>query len=324
MALKKKEATASAPATIANVGPGFEVFSLAIKGFEDTVSVRWSREPRVVVSGASSPSISRNPAENSAYISANWLRRRYGIKDHMTMRVRKGVPVGKGLGSSAASSVAGAIAFAKLISGECEISAVDFLEACARGEEAVAGYHFDNVSASALGGFIVLRSFRPLALLRIPLPRNLHIAVASPDIVLETRKMREILPGQVQMSDAISNVGKASTLVYALRQGEIKLLGECLDDRLAEPYRADFVTGYHQAKKAAIESGAFGFAIAGAGSSVFAVCDKPSVASNVAHNMVRAFESQGIEAEGFATTGNNLQPSRSVLGLLGDHFSISA
>jgi len=314
--------TARAPATIANVGPGFDVFCLAIRGPCDTVSVRPSSEDLLRVVGPERAGIPPRFTENTAGIVIEALRRATGIRTRLEVRVRKGVPAGRGLGSSAASCAAAALAFLKAFPSSAKLGASAFLHAAAEGEAAVAGRHYDNVAGALLGGFVSLASTDPLVLVREPVSRDIHLAVAVPDTILKTSDMRRILPPQVRLEDAISNVGKAATLALALVGGDADLAGRCLEDRLAEPHRSPFLPGYAEARKAALAAGASGFAISGSGSTVFAIASTLEAAERTAKAMRDAFQSRGINAKAFSTHVDNSIPLAPALGGRGARFSL--
>lgn len=314
--------SAKAPATIANVGPGFDVFCLAIRGPSDTVSIRESDEDSLRVDGVEASSLSTKFTENTAGIVLNALRRATGIETSLEVRVKKGLPAGRGLGSSAASCAAAALAFLKAYSESSHLGPVGYFQAAVEGEAAVAGRHYDNLAGALLGGFVTIASSDPIVLAREPVSPKIRLAVAVPDFVLKTADMRRVLPEAVPLEDAVSNVGKAATLALALSRGDAALAGRCLEDRFAEPKRAPFLTGYAEARQAALDAGASGFAISGSGSTVFAIAASYKDAEQSAKSMRDAFLARGVNANAFTTTVDNSIPLRSLLGNCGPRFSL--
>src|SRR5438309_5263769 len=297
-----------APATIANLGPGFDVFALAIRGLADEVAVRPAERDSVRVQGIDAADLPSTFSGNTAGIVIEALRAATGITQSIEVRVTKGIPSGRGLGSSAASCAAAALAFLRAFPKSRDLGPAGVLQAAVEGEAAVSGRHYDNVAAALLGGFITLASTEPLLLSRESVSARIVLAIAIPDFPLRTAEMREILPDRISLRDAVSNVGRAATLALALARGDAVLAGRCLEDRFAEPARARFLTGYANARSAALKGGAAGFGICGSGSSVFAIAPDPTVAEVVAHAMGAAFRSRGHGATPLVTTVDNRVP----------------
>ncbi len=315
--------TARAAATIANVGPGFDVFCLAIHGPSDSVSVREADEDSLRVEGREAATVPSRFSANTAGIVLQALRQATGVQSSLEVVVRKGIPAGRGLGSSAASCAAAALAFLKAFPEESEwLGVAGFLHGAAAGEAAVSGRHYDNIAGALLGGFVSIASTDPLVLARETVSPRVHLAIAVPDIVLKTADMRKVLPRNVSLEDAVSNVGKASTLALALVRGDALLAGRCLEDRFAEPPRSELLRGYGKARSAALDAGATGFAISGSGSTVFAVASTRQSAEHSAKAMRDAFASDGTSAKAFTTTVDNSLPLRPLLKNRGPRFAI--
>ena len=251
---------ACAPATIANLGPGFDAFALAVRGPADEVAVRPATRDSLQVHGVEAAGIPSTFSGNTAGIAIEALRAATGISQALEVRVVKGIPPGRGLGSSAGSCAAAALAFLKAFPKSRDLGIAGVLRAAVEGEAAVSGRHFDNLAGALLGGFVVLGSSEPLLLTREPVSPGIALAIAIPDFVLRTADMRKILPPVVPLRDAVSNVGHAAILALALARGDAALAGRCLEDRFAEPVRAPFLDGYAEARSAALKAGATGFA----------------------------------------------------------------
>ena len=239
---------ARAPATIANVGPGFDVFALAVRGPSDEVAIRPADQDSLAVDGLGAESIPTKFSDNTAGIVIDALRRATGISQPLEVRVRKGIPSGRGLGSSAASCAAAAIAFLKAFPKSKSLGVAGFIHAAVEGEAAVAGRHYDNIAGALLGGFVTVASSAPLILTREPVSPRIARAIAIPEIILRTADMRQVLPDIVPLRDAVANIGRAAALALALSRGDVFLAGRCLEDRLAEPVRASFLPGFAEAK----------------------------------------------------------------------------
>ncbi len=313
-----------APATIANIGPGFDVFALAIHGPRDEVAVRPADEDSLAVEGVGAEGTSTKFSENTAGIVIDALRAATGVSQPLQVLVRKGVPPSRGLGSSAASCAGAALAFLKAFPGSRSLGAEGFIQAAVAGEAAVSGRHYDNVAAALLGGFVTVASTEPLILWRETVSSRVAIAIAIPDILLKTSDMRQVLPDFVPLPDAVGNIGRAATLALALSRGDVSLAGRCLEDRIAEPARASFLSGFAEAKAAALGAGATGFAISGSGSTVFGLAPNHVIAAKAASAICMAFKARGTHATPLVTTADNSVPLGAVVAKAGPRFSVVA
>jgi len=286
---------ARAPATIANLGPGFDVFVLAVRGPADEVAVRPATRDSLQVHGVEAAGIPSTFSGNTAGIAIEALRAATGISQALEVRVVKGIPPGRGLGSSAGSCAAAALAFLKAFPKSRDLGIAGVLRAAVEGEAAVSGRH------------------EPLLLTREPVSPRIALAIAIPNFVLRTADMRKILPPVVPLRDAVSNVGHAAILALALARGDAALAGCCLEDRFAEPVRAPFLDGYAEARSAALKAGATGFGLCGSGSSVFAFAPNSDVAGSLADAMCDAFRSRGHAAIPLVTAVDNRVPSAGLL-----------
>lgn len=283
-----------APATVSNVGPGFDVLGFALHRPGDIVEAEWSDRPGVELAtvtgdgGALPVDAGRNAAGVAA---ADVLRRAEPAHSGRGIRLwlHKGMPLSSGLGSSGASAAAGAAAANTLLGHPLPPREV---VACAMaGERAACGSaHADNVAPAVLGGFVLIRSYEPLDLVRLPVPDGLFVAVVHPHCEVSTAEARARLARQeFDLADIVANSGNLGALVAALHQGDLGLLGRSIEDRLVEPVRARLIPAYAQVKQAAAETGALGCSISGSGPSVFAFADADDAAARIAHAMRAAF-----------------------------------
>lgn len=293
-----KIAKISSPATIANFGPGFDSFGLCLDSPRDTIAIRRLESDKRIVTVVGRHRLPTAPEKNTASYAAMQLAEMCGCgKVGFKMNIKKGMKPGSGIGSSAASSAGGALAMAALL-GLRNKQMV--LEAAAMGEELIAGSrHFDNVAAAIYGGFTIVSDVSTRTILRIR-PPMFHVVVAIPDIAINTREARKILPRKVTMKDAVSNVGWASGMLHAMIKGDPKMIGKYLDDRLAVPYRKELIPGYEEVRRRAVEAGAYGVSIGGSGPAVFAIAQ--GKVDKIRKAMVTAFsEEAGLAAESFVT-----------------------
>ena len=288
-----KQVEAFAPATVANLGPGFDVLGMALAAPGDRVVARLATNGgvRIVEIHGDAGALPREATANTAGIAAAGVLRRAGVDTGVELELTKGMPLGSGLGSSAASAAAAAVAVNQLI--DSPLSARELVEPCMEAEAAVSGRHADNVAAALLGGLVFVRSTDPLDLLELPVPAALGITVITPAFELPTRKAREALPDRVPLQGMVRNAANLGGLVHALHTNDFPLLARCMEDPIVTPARAELIPGCAQVIRAALETGAYGSSISGAGPSVFALGD-PDDMSRIAGAMQDAFREAGL------------------------------
>lgn len=282
-----------APATVSNLGCGFDVFGLALRGPGDEVTVRRAGDRdelalRVAGDGGRVPT---DPARNSAAVAARAVRERLGVRHGLALTVRKGLPVASGLGGSAASAVAGAVASHVLLGGGLDESAL--LECALAGERLGSGAgHPDNAAPALAGGIVLAAPGDPVRIVRLPAPDDLVVAVVRPRMEVETARARAILNDSVPLAAAVRQWGSTAGLVAALYEEDWELLARSVHDAVAEPVRAPLVPGFEAVKARALEAGAAGAGLSGSGPSVFALCRGRSVAERVARSMADGFREE--------------------------------
>lgn len=292
---------AFAPATIANLGPGFDFLGCAVDGLGDFVSL--SLDPRVhpgevsisEIAGDNANKLSKNPLWNCAGIAAIEVMKMLGIRSvGLSLSLEKGLPLGSGLGSSAASAAAAAVAVNEIFGGK--LSVEELVMAGLKSEEKVSGYHADNVAPAIMGGFVLIRNYEPLEMIRLSFPeeKELFFVLASPEFEAPTKKMRAALPTEIGMPHHVWNSSQAGALVAGVLQGDLMGLGKALSsDKIVEPTRAPLIPGMEGVKKAAIEAGAYGCTISGAGPTAVAVIDDEERGVKIGEQMVKAFLKEG-------------------------------
>jgi homoserine kinase len=286
---------AYAPGTVANLGPGLDILGLALKGAGDTVSVGRDRGRGVTIRDSGHPEIPTDAERNTAGIAAVRVLDRAGASGTgLTIDVSKGLPLSGGQGGSAASAAAAAVAVNALLGAP--LTKGDLLEACLAAEEAVAGRHADNVAAALFGGVVLVRSLDPPDVVPLHFPAELLVVLVAPEQRLRTEEARAALPRSVDRSVAVAQAAQVGALVAALARGDFALLARAVEDRIAEPARAPLLPGFAEAKAAALEAGALGCSISGAGPAVFAFAAGEESASRVGEAMVAAYAGRGIPA----------------------------
>ena len=287
---------AFAPATVANLGPGFDVLGLALEGLGDRVIAERCDGPlRVIAIEGDGGRLPTDVDANTAGIAARQTLKRAGhAVEGIALTVKKGLPIGSGLGSSAASAVAAAWAVNQLIGSP--LSRAELIAPCLVAEAVVSGRHADNIAPSLFGGLVLVRRVDPLDLLRLPTPTGLQIVVVTPGFELATKAARAALPAAVPMADAVQNAADLGALVVACHTDDCALFGRSLNDVLATPARLPLIPGGVDALEAAQSYGALGAGISGAGPSLFAVVDASASAAMVGEGMRAAFAHAGLTA----------------------------
>ncbi len=300
--------TAFAPASIGNVGVGFDMLGLALEGVGDRVLARRTDGDRVTVlevrglDGEIHPYLSSNAKENTASIAAQALWDAHGDAGGVELKVLKGIPLQSGMGSSAASAVAGAVATNALLSTPLEVEAL--LPFALEGEKyASGGLHADNVAPCLFGGLILCPEVLLPDIIRLPIPAGLGVVLLHPDLQVNTADSRRALPKSVVMKLWLQQQGLLAGFVHACGSGDIDLIGKTLRDVVIEPHRKGKVACFDDVVAAANKTGALGCSLSGSGPSIFALC-KDSDARNVASAMEQACRVQGIGCQSWVSAMN--------------------
>ena len=295
-----------APATSANLGSGFDVFALALKRPKDRVAVSVERSglARVELKVRGHATVSSDPRTNASGAVALAIARKHRLKGRISITLTKGVPVGVGLGSSGASSAATAVAMNAVFG--LGLSPTELIQNAGVGENVTSGAaHLDNVTAAVMGGFVLVpgNDMEPVC---FRAPATLKVAVATPKVKLPERKTeyaRSLLPKKVGLGQLTANVSRASRVVAGFARGDIRMIGEGMEDVVVEPARGSMVPGLASVKEAARSAGASGTSISGAGPSIISIVDSSSQsASSVLKAVLKAFRLAKVEAEGYVTT----------------------
>ncbi|RYD93454.1 MAG: homoserine kinase, partial [Sphingobacteriales bacterium] len=225
--------------------------------------------------------------------------------------LHKKMPLGSGLGSSAASAVAGVFAINELLGRP--LKQIDLLPFAMEGERLACGSaHADNVAPSLMGGFVVIRSYNPLDIITISTPAQLFATIVHPEIEVNTKDARHILKNEVSMKNTIIQMGNVAGLIAGLMKPDYDLIGRSMVDVIIEPIRAILIPEFSEVKQAALDAGALGCSISGSGPSMFALSRDQPTALRVGNSMQAAFQSVGIGSELYVSGINQEGPK--VLG----------
>jgi homoserine kinase len=287
--------TVRAPSSTANLGPGFDTFGLAIDAFYDEVTLTKTKKGITIVTDDNIPT---NPENNTAGLVVKNMKKKLKIKSGVEIQIKKGIPAGFGMGSSAGSAAATAVAFDKLF--KIKLSSNELVEFAGFGEKASAGtIHYDNVAASVLGGFVIVKT-SPLNVISIDAPTNLRMCVAVPKIDVpkkKTKVSRGVIPKNIKLTDAILNLSNASAIVAGFMNKDSELIGNSIKDVIVEPARQHMIPGYEKVKQNALKAGAYGVTISGAGPSVIAFSKNSFDLKKISAAMTRGFKSKNIDCQ---------------------------
>jgi homoserine kinase len=298
-----------APATVANVSCGFDILGFALNSPGDEIFLKKnnSGEVKIVVITGDDGKLPTDPEKNSASaVISNYLQHLHlnlGIDIHL----HKKMPLGSGLGSSAASSVAAAFAINALLDSPLETKEV--LKFAISGEKVACGSeHADNVAPALYGGFVLIRSYDPLDIIKLPAPDELFASVIHPQIEIKTKDARDILKKEIQLKNAIKQWGNVGGLISGLYESDYDLIGRSMEDHIIEPIRSILIPGYPEVKKAALDSGVLGCGISGSGPSVFTLSKGRQTAETAGEKMYKEFKNIGIESDIYVSKVNNQGP----------------
>lgn len=305
--------TAAAPSSTANLGPGFDIFGLAVDAFYDYVTIKRfitqnpnhgnissqrfartngsSAQIRIEVIGQYHESIPVEVSRNSAGLAIQKILKDFDVKNSFSVTIKKNVPPGLGMGSSAASAAAAVVAIDTLLN--LRIPKPDLVRFAAEGERASAGsIHYDNVAASILGGFVLVRPFLSTEFIHIAPPRNLHLVFAIPNLRVPEKKTelaRKALPDKVLLGDVVHNLSNASTVIAGFFSKDINMIARGVEDVIVEPARKHLIPCFDNIRANALTAGALAVTISGAGPSVVAIASEVDKLEIIANSMKTGF-----------------------------------
>lgn len=304
-----KEVRVFAPATVSNIGCGFDIMGFAIEQPGDEVVLRTSNSKGVKITliTGDNRKLAYSPHLNTAGAPVISMLNKYAPSLGIEIEIHKKMPFGSGLGSSAASAVAATVATNHLL--QLNLSPYELLPFALEGEVIASGtIHADNVAPSLYGGFTLIRDYNPIDIIKIECPSDLYCTVIHPNIEISTKAAREILPKEITLSKAITQWGNCSALVAGLLTNDYSLIGRSIKDVVIEPYRANLIPGYYQMQKAAVDSGALGCNISGSGPSLFALSKGKETAQKVGEAMLIELLKQNLKGEIYISPINKEGP----------------
>lgn len=299
-----------APATVSNVGCGFDILGFAIDGIGDEIIIKPREKKGLIISKiiGDKGKLPKEIDNNTAGVAAQAVYEYLGLDIGLDMEIRKKMPFGTGLGSSAASAVAGAMAVNEIL--KRPLTKKELLPFAMKGEQlASGGYHGDNVAPSLLGGMILIRDNPTLDVHRLYVPKGLYVAVVMADVQLMTKEARAILSDTVTLRQHIQQSGNMASLVLGLVNSDLDLIQRSLRDVIIEPQRAQLIPHFYEVQEAAQKAGALGCSISGAGPSIFALCKNSLDAEKIGNAMQNIYTQHKMESRLFLS-GINMEGAK--------------
>jgi len=291
----ERPVSAFAPASVGNVGVGFDLLGHAIEGIGDWVTARRVEAPGVIIESirGTATKLPADPMKNTAGRAALAVLEAADADFGVCLDIHKGIPLSSGLGGSAASASAAVTAVNRLLP---EPLPLEMLYQYALIGEAVSSgdRHGDNVGPQLYGGLVLAT---PVRVVPVPVPPDLHTAVVHPDYHVETRVARQVLGQPIGIADHVRQQARFALVLAGCFQADYELIAEGLEDVLIEPRRAALIPGFAAVRQAALDAGALGASISGAGPSLFAWCRGRPAAEVCARAMREAFARSGLDAQ---------------------------
>lgn len=281
------------PATIANLNCGFDVMGLCLDGIGDEMIIRKSTEKGIRITkieGANLPfETEKNVAGVAGLAILNAVESDFGFE----IEINKILKLGSGIGSSSASAAGVVFGINELLGRP--FTKTQLVEFAMKGEVVASGSeHADNVAPCLLGGFTLVRGYNPLDVIRIESPSEVYAVVLHPHIEVKTSDARAVLQPMIPLKNAIIQTGNLGGLIAGLYTNDYELIGRSLQDVIIEPLRKHLIPNFDAVKNAALENGALGSGISGAGPSIFALCKGKEAAEKVALAMKESYVNTGI------------------------------
>ncbi|WP_396191697.1 homoserine kinase [Flavobacterium sp.] len=286
------------PATIANLNCGFDVLGLCLEGIGDEMIIRKSTEKGIKITKITGADLPFETEKNVAGVAALAICKeainRVSFEHGFEIEIHKKIKAGSGIGGSSASA-AGAVFGINELLGK-PFTKHELVDFAMKGEAVASGCeHADNVAPCLLGGFTLVRGYNPLDVIRIESPSELYAVVLHPHIEVKTSDSRAVLQPMVPMRDAITQWGNLGGFIAGLYTNDYNLIGRSLNDVIVEPARKHLIPNFDKVKNTALQYGALGSGISGAGPSIFALCKSQELAEKVAFAMSESYLNTGIE-----------------------------
>ena len=305
-----KSIRVQATASVANVSCGFDCLGFSIKGPSDIIRIEEKKTAglEIIVTGKKSKEIPLDPKKNTAGKALLSFFNEVSEEPKYKIHIKKGIPPGSGLGSSAASAASSVFGINALL--DYPLDDHELLIHAMEGESAASGsIHADNVAPVLFGGIVLIRSYDPFDTISLPVPKNLFCTAVLPDLTIYTNEARKILPENIKLGSAVEQSSNLAGFIAGLYEEDYDLIGKSMIDLFAEPHRSKLIPHYKDLKNSAFESGALGCGISGSGPSIFAFSKSEEVAKNIGDNFFNSFGKYDINSTSYYSK-INLNPPK--------------
>jgi homoserine kinase len=291
------------PATVANVSCGFDSMGFAVDDIGDEMTFTKTKEKGVKITNITGADLTYNVDKNAASAVVKKMLLEANANFGIELTIHKGFSPGSGLGSSAASAAGAAFGANQLLGNK--YSELELTKFAMFGEEVACGSAIaDNVAAAIYGGFVLVRSYQPLEIVKLPVPTELRVVAIHPQIEVKTKDAREVLPKEIPLKNAIIQWANVGGLVSGLFTNDYTLISNSLVDLVAEPARKSLIPHFDNVKNSALNAGALGAGISGSGPTIFALCKGDEIAQKVYKNINETYQKTGIDFELFISKVN--------------------
>ncbi|WP_299669492.1 homoserine kinase [uncultured Polaribacter sp.] len=291
------------PATVANVSCGFDSMGFAVDAIGDEMTFTKTVEKGVKIISITGADLTYDVDKNAASAVVQKILQAAKADFGIELTIHKGFSPGSGLGSSAASAAGAAFGVNKFL--DSKYSDLELTKFAMFGEEVACGSEIaDNVAAAIYGGFVLVRSYDPLEIVKLPVPEQLRVVAIHPQIAIKTKDAREVLPTNIPLKDAITQWANVGGLVSGLFTNNYQLISNSLVDVIVEPARKSLIPFFDDVKNSAIQAGALGAGISGSGPTIFALCQGDKSAEKVYKAIEETYKNTQINFEMFISKVN--------------------
>ncbi len=292
-----------APATVANVSCGFDSMGFAVDAIGDEMTFTKTKEKGVKITKITGANLTYDVDKNAASAVVKKILTETNANFGLELTIHKGFSPGSGLGSSAASAAGAAFGANEFL--DKKFSLLELTKFAMFGEEVACGTPIaDNVSAAVYGGFVLVRSYEPLDIIKLPVPEKLRVVAIHPQIEVKTKDAREVLPTEISLKTATTQWANVGGLVSGLYTEDYKAISNSLVDLVAEPARKGLIPYFDDVKNNAIKAGALGAGISGSGPTIYALCEGDATAKKVYEAIEATYKKTEIDFEMFISKVN--------------------
>lgn len=288
------------PATIANLNCGFDLLGVALEGVGDEIVLRKVRQKGIRITKIEGANLPSETLKNVAGVAGMAMLKDLNLDFGFDIELYKGIPIGSGIGGSAASAAAIVFGINQFLENPLSLERLTYFgmkgEALASGSE-----HADNVAPAIYGGFTLITNYTPLHIVSLPVPEDLYITIIQPDIEIKTKESRAVLPTKVPLEDVITQSGNLAGFISSLYTSDYQLLANSLKDVIVEPHRKNLLPLFDLAKTEALKQGALAFGIGGSGPAMFSICKGEESAKLVEKHLNKLYKELDIRIDSFVS-----------------------